>query len=225
MSAIEETKVTEFEGKLKDNMFLGGNFPNVADAETLELFQKNKYVPDQTKFPNVWAWYSLIVLFEDKVVASWKKTAAPEPKKGGKPAKKPEAKKEEEKPAEDDDMDFFGEQTEEEKKQLEELKKKKDDKKKEKKKEVQKSLVILEVKGWESDQDLDALALKIQTVQMDGLQWKSEYKLAEVAFGVKKIVIGLVVEDDKVSVDDIVDQLQAWEDDVQSVDIVSFNKL
>lgn len=224
MSAIEESKLTEFDAKLKDNMFLSGNVPGAADAEALELMQKAKFVPDQAKHPNVWAWYALVVLFEAKVVGTWTKAVA-EPKKGGKAPKAQEPKKEEAKPAEEDDMDFFGEQTEEEKKQLEELKKKKDDKKKDKKKDVQKSLILLEVKGWESDQDLDALALKIQTVQMEGLQWKSEYKLAEVAFGVKKIVIGLVVEDDKVSVDDIIDQLQAWEDEVQSVDIISFNKL
>ena len=60
---------------------------------------------------------------------------------------------------------------------------------------------------------------------MDGLQWKEEYKLQEVAFGVKKIIIGMVVEDEKVSVDDIIDKLLAWEEEVQSVDILSFNKL
>ncbi len=70
-----------------------------------------------------------------------------------------------------------------------------------------------------------ALAERILKVEKDGLFWKTEYKLADVAFGVKKIVIGLVVEDDKVSVDDIVDELQAWEDDVQSVDIVCFNEI
>ena len=86
-------------------------------------------------------------------------------------------------------------------------------------------MVLLEVKGWESDQDLDALALKIQTLKMEGLQWKSEYKLQEVAFGVKKIIIGMIVEDEIVSVDDVIDKLQAWEDEVQSVDILSFNKL
>jgi len=86
-------------------------------------------------------------------------------------------------------------------------------------------LIIFDVKGWESDQDLDALAQKIiNDIQMDGLFWKTEYKLADVAFGVKKIVIGVVIEDDKVSIDDIIEEIQGWEDDVQSVDIVAFNK-
>ena len=39
--------------------------------------------------------------------------------------------------------------------------KNKEEKKKGKKKEVDKSHVILEVKGWEADQDLEALAKKI----------------------------------------------------------------
>jgi elongation factor 1-beta len=112
---------------------------------------------------------------------------------------------------------------------LEEMKKKKEaDKKaasKNKAAPVQKSIIILDVKVWEPEQDLDALAAKILEIQKEGLMWKTEYKLADVAFGVKKLVIGLVVEDEKVSVDDIIDELESWEDDVQSVDIVSFNKI
>lgn len=224
MSGVEEAKLTELEGKLKDNAFIKGQAPGAEDAETLELFHKNKFVPDQEKHPNVWAWYALVCLFEDEVVASWKK-AEEKKEKGGKQQHQKEQKpKKEETAAADDDFDPFAEETEEDKQKLKELKEKKTEKK-EKKKDVQKSLVLLEVKGWESDQDLDALAVKIQTVKMEGLQWKEEYKLQEVAFGVKKIIIGMVVEDEKVSVDDIIDKLLAWEEEVQSVDILSFNKL
>ena len=104
--------------------------------------------------------------------------------------------------------------------------KKKEDGKKKKKVEVQKSLVLIDVKVYDPEQDYDALAEKIlKNVKRDGLVWKTEYKLAEVAFGVKKIVMGMVVEDEKVSVDDIIDELTSWEDEIQSVDIVAFNKL
>ena len=69
---------------------------------------------------------------------------------------------------------------------------------------VAKSLVILEVKPWGKEVDLDALGKKIiDEVVMDGLDWKTEFKKEPVAFGVYKIVIGCVVVDDKVSVDDI----------------------
>ena len=97
--------------------------------------------------------------------------------------------------------------------------------KKGKKKEVDKSHVILEVKGWEADQDLEALAKKIlSTVKKDGLSWNTGYKLEEVAFGVKKLIIAFLVEDDKCSVQEIVDELESWENDIQSVEVVSFNK-
>ena len=39
------------------------------------------------------------------------------------------------------------------------------------------------------------------------------------------VVIGAVVEDLKVSTDDVQERVEAFEDDVQSVDIQSFNKL
>ena len=74
--------------------------------------------------------------------------------------------------------------------------------------------------------DLDALAAKILAVEKDGLFWKTEYKKEPVAYGIFKLIIGFVIEDDKVSVDnDIIPMLEEWEDEVQSVDIQSFNKL
>ena len=98
-------------------------------------------------------------------------------------------------------------------------------KKKKKKKEVDKSHVILEVKGWEADQDLEALAKKIiSTIKKDGLSWNTGYKFEEVAFGVKKLVIAFLAEDDKCSVQESVDELETWENDIQSVEVVSFNK-
>ena len=105
------------------------------------------------------------------------------------------------------------------------MKKKNKEKKKGKKKEVDKSHVILEVKGWEAEQDLEALAKKIiSTIKKDGLSWNIGYKLEEVAFGVKKLVIAFLAEDEKCSVQEIVDELESWENDIQSVEVVSFNK-
>lgn len=50
-------------------------------------------------------------------------------------------------------------------------------------------------------------------------------KLVEIAFGIKKLQIMCIVEDDKVSVDALVETLQEFEDYVQSVDIAAFNKI
>ena len=91
---------------------------------------------------------------------------------------------------------------------------------------VAKSLVILEVKPWGPEIDLDKLGAKIiKEVNMDGLDWKTEFKKEPVAFGVFKILIGCTVVDDKVSVDDIQEKITEFEDEVQSVDIAAFNKL
>ena len=99
-------------------------------------------------------------------------------------------------------------------------------KKKKKAPVVAKSLVILEVKPWGPEIDLDALGKKIcNEVVMDGLVWKTEFKKEPVAFGVFKIVIGCVLEDEKVPMDDLTEKIEAFEDEVQSVDIAAFNKL
>ena len=60
---------------------------------------------------------------------------------------------------------------------------------------------------------------------MDGLFWKTEYKKEPIAYGVNKLVIGCVVEDEKVSTDDLQEKMEAFEDLVQSVDIAAFNKI
>ena len=123
-------------------------------------------------------------------------------------------------------MDLFGEKIKEDKKSKEEMKRKnKENNKSEKKKEVDKSHVTLEIKGWDADQDLDSLAKKIiSTIKKDGLRWNTGYKLEEVAFGVKKIIIAFTAEDEKCSVQEIVDEIESWENDIQSVEVVSFNK-
>ena len=219
--SVEESVLADLEKKLENNLFVKGAQPSQDDAEAFCKFVTAKCVPDQDKYPSVWAWYSLMVLFEDEVIKSWK----PQGGKQEQHKKEKEGKKEEKKD-DDDDMDLFGEETEEDKLAKEEMKKKnKENKKGKKKKEVDKSHVILEVKGWDAEQDLEALAKKIiSTIKKDGLSWNTGYKLEEVAFGVKKLVIAFLAEDEKCSVQEIVDELESWENDVQSVEVVSFNK-
>ena len=43
----------------------------------------------------------------------------------------------------------------------------------------------------------------IFSIELDGLFWKTEYKKEPVAYGIYKLVIGCVVEDEKVSTDDL----------------------
>lgn len=81
------------------------------------------------------------------------------------------------------------------------------------------------MKPYEAETDLDALAAKILAIEMDGLFWKTEYKKAPIAFGVCKLVVGCVIEDLKVSADDLQEAIEAFDEEVQSVDIACFNKI
>ena len=97
---------------------------------------------------------------------------------------------------------------------------------KKKKDKVEKSQVVIEVKPWEADQDLPALYEKIKReVTMDGLQWGEAYKLQEVGYGIKKLVMSCVIEDDKVMTDDFLEPIQEMEDHVQSVEMCTMNRL
>ena len=85
--------------------------------------------------------------------------------------------------------------------------------------------VIMNIKGWEKDQDLETLGKKIiSTIKKEGLQWNTEYKLEENTFGIKKLIVSFLYEEDKISRKEIIDELKSWTDEIQSVDIVSINK-
>jgi len=88
------------------------------------------------------------------------------------------------------------------------------------------SLVMLEVKPLDDQVDLDALAKKLfADITQEGLFWKTEYKKEPVAFGIFKLIVGFSLEDEKVSVDDVVERIEGIEDMVQSVEIAAFNKI
>jgi len=133
----------------------------------------------------------------------------------------------------DDDMDFFGSDDEEEDAAAEALKAKrvaeynakKKAKEEQKGKVAAKSMITLDVKPWDDETDLDELAVKVKTIQMDGLVWGQQIQKKPLAFGIFKLVVTAVVEDEKVSTDDLVENIEAFEDHVQSVDIAAFNKL
>lgn len=63
-----------------------------------------------------------------------------------------------------------------------------------------------------------------RTIEMDGLLWGAS-KLVPVGYGINKLQIMCVIEDDKVSVDLLTETIQEFEDFVQSVDIAAFNKI
>ena len=64
------------------------------------------------------------------------------------------------------------------------------------------------------------LEANMRKIEIDGLTW-GQGKLVPVGFGIKKLQVNLVVEDEKVSIDDLQARIEGDEDHVQSTDVVS----
>lgn len=60
---------------------------------------------------------------------------------------------------------------------------------------------------------------------MEGLSWGENYKQIEIAYGIMKLQVVCTIVDSLVSTDDLQEKIEAFEEEVQSVDIVSFNKI
>jgi elongation factor 1-delta len=126
----------------------------------------------------------------------------------------------------DDDVDLFGsdEDDEEAEKLKAERVKAYSEKKSKKPALIAKSSILLDVKPWDDETDMGKMEAEVRTIVMDGLLWGAS-KLVPLAYGIKKLQIMCVIEDDKVSVDELQEKIQEFEDFVQSVDIAAFNKI
>ena len=200
----------------------GGYAPTAADFAAYD--QVGATVPSQ--FPNVARWHRHLAAFtaEERAVLSAAPSSSSAPTSSSAPAAAPKA--------DDDDVDLFGEGDEEEDeeakaaeaKRLADLAAKKKAAEDAKPKIIEKSVVIIDVKPWDSEQDLAALEAKIRDIVIDGLEWKAG-ELKDIGYGIKKLVMMCHIVDSMVSVDDIQEAIQAFEDDVQSTDIAAFSKL
>jgi len=128
----------------------------------------------------------------------------------------------------DDDVDLFGssdeEESEEKKRITEERLKAYHEKKSKKPALIAKTSVLLDIKPWDDETDMDKMLECAKTIEKDGLVWGA-HKLVPVGYGIKKLQLMCVVEDEKVSIDELCDQIQEFEDFVQSVDISSMSKI
>merc|ERR1711872_502951 len=128
----------------------------------------------------------------------------------------------------DDDVDLFGsdeEEDDEEKKRITEERLKAYHEKKSKKPAlIAKTSVLLDCKPWDDETDMDAMLKSVKTIEMDGLLWGAS-KLVPVGYGISKLQVMCVVEDAKVSIDELQEKICEFEDYVQSVDIAAMNKI
>ncbi|XP_022105467.1 elongation factor 1-delta-like isoform X2 [Acanthaster planci] len=145
------------------------------------------------------------------------------------PVKKQETPvQDEEDDDDDDDIDLFGDDDEDEGDALAQIQAKRaaeeKEKTKSKKQVIAKSSIILDVKPWDDETDMHEIEKLVRTIQADGLLWGAS-KLVPLAYGIKKLQIGCVVEDDKIGTDFLEEEITKFEDMVQSVDVAAFNKI
>jgi translation elongation factor EF-1beta len=128
----------------------------------------------------------------------------------------------------DDDFDVFGDDDDEEEEEptesradmLARLKKEAEERTKVKEAK-QRTIVAIEIKPWDVEQDLMVLFRKIQsTITQDGLKWSVNCNLVDVAYGIKKIQCTFTMGPTNSS-DDVCEAIEALEDEVQSVEVVS----
>lgn len=125
----------------------------------------------------------------------------------------------------DDDMDLFDDEVDEEAEKAKAARVAAYQEKKSKKPAlIAKSNVILDVKPWDDETDMVKMEEEVRKIGCEGLVWGVS-KLVPVGYGIKKLQIVCVVEDEKVSIDWLQEEIQGIEELVQSCDVAAFQKI
>jgi len=213
---------------LETRSYITGYTPSQADVTVYKSVSK---APDASKYPHAARWYRHITSHEEEFsgLSGDKSSDASKygPEAGAVEEGKPAAKDAAPAAADDDDIDLFGSDEEEDEaaealkaQRLEEYRKKKEGKTK----PAAKSIVTLDVKPWDDETDMKALEAAVRSIEKDGLLWAAG-QLVPVGFGIKKLQINMVIEDDKVSLDELQQEIEGFEDYVQSTDVAAMQKL
>jgi len=235
---LDNVSPAELNTYLADKSYVEGYTPSQADVTA---FLKLGSAPDRASHPHAARWYKHIASYSDEERDSWpgqksssssssNATASAEHHEPATDAKIVTAPVTNETPAADDnDVDLFGDDDEESERAAEEERERRAQEQLAKKKAsgkvlIAKSMVLFDVKPYDDETDMQALEDNVRTVEMEGLEWKSS-KLVPVAYGIKKLQIQAVVIDDLVSIDELTEKIEAFDEYVQSVDIAAFNKL
>ncbi|KAK2096545.1 Elongation factor 1-delta [Saguinus oedipus] len=142
------------------------------------------------------------------------------------PTKKPATPAEDD---EDDVTDLFGSDNEEEDKEADQLQEKQlwhgsTQRRRPRSPLVAKSSILLDGKPWDDETAMVQLESCVHSIQLDRLVWGAS-KLVPVGYGIQKLQIQCVVENDKVGTDLMEKEITKSEEHVQSVDIAAFNKI
>jgi len=210
----------ELNNFLADNSYISGYTPSQADVSVWNAF--NGKAPTGNA-PHAQRWYRHIASFTQQERSAWGGQALPQVA-GGKPTvAAPAAAAAAD---DDDDVDLFGsdEEDEEAAKIREERVAAYTAKKSKKPALIAKSSVLLDVKPWDDETDMKKMEESVRSIHWDGLVWGAA-KLVPVGYGINKLQIMCVIEDDKISTEELSEEIEKFEDFVQSVDIAAFNKI
>ncbi|KAF9126013.1 Translation elongation factor 1 beta [Mortierella sp. GBA39] len=181
------------------------------DKDT-EVFNALTEGPNEAAFPHAARWY--------KHIAEVKGLAA----KGASAAAAPAAAAEED----DEDVDLFGSDDDEVDEEAEKIKQQRlaeyAAKKANKPKTIAKSMCTLDVKPWDDETDMVALEAHVRAIEMPGLLW-GQSKLVPIGYGIKKLQINCVIEDELVSLDVLEEKIMEGEDFIQSMDMAAMQKI
>ncbi|XP_067626673.1 probable elongation factor 1-beta [Eurosta solidaginis] len=208
----------ELDKFLTDNSYISGYTPSKADLSVFDALGK----APTGNFPHVQRWYRHIASYQAGERAAWGGSPLPQAA-GGKPTVAAPAAADD-----DDDVDLFGSDDEEEDAEAARIREERvaaySAKKSKKPALIAKSSVLLDVKPWDDETDMKEMERLVRTIEMDGLLWGAS-KLVPVGFGINKLQIMCVIEDEKVSIDLLTETIQEFQELVQSVDIAAFNKI
>jgi len=211
---VNYSDVKQLNDYLIDKSYIQGWQATSAD---LEVFKSHVSAPDAHRFPYASRWFRHIAAFTAEERTAFPRVEFSQSSSSAAPAKK-----------DDDEIDLFGdeENDEEYERQLEERRKAAEAAKgkKEKDKPIAKSSVILDVKPWDDETDMEALEKAVREIEIEGLVWGAS-KLVPLAYGIKKLQISCVVVDDLVSIEELQERIEQDQDHVQSTDIQAFNKI
>ena len=214
INASDAKELQAFNQHLATKAYVDGFAPSNTDESLFKAFSGSV---DAGKYAHVARWYTHIKSFSEQERSAW-------PKQGGSAAAPAEKATN---GAGGDDFDLFGsdEEDDAEKERItQERLKAYAEKKAKKPGPIAKSNIIYDIKPWDDTIDTKDIETKVREIQCDGLVWGAS-KILPVAFGIKKLQICCVVEDEKVSSDWLEEQITDLEDLVQSVDVVAFNKV
>merc|ERR1711993_219363 len=196
--------VKALDAHLAENSYVEGYVPSQADAAVFDALKGKS--PDRATYPHAERWFLHIKSFEAASRKQFPKSNKPADSYvgGGSAAD------------DDDDVDPFGSDDEEEDaaaaKIREERLKAYAEKKSKKPALIAKTSVLLDVKPWDDE------------TEMDGLTWGAT-KLVPVGYGISKLTIMCTVVDDQVSIEELQEKIEAFEDFVQSCDVAAMNKI